>query len=481
MFTEAASRIFEFTLTWGAWLIIPLLVDILTGVFTFGYTFLLSRPDEQTDETTLTFHPPVTLIVPVHDSAFTLTDCLDSILNQSYPSTQLEIVCVDNGSRDESFAVFRQWQEERPGVNARWIELSRAGKAKALNAGICASRGTYIINIDSDARLDRDAVKRMVAAMENAPDLAAATGSIIVAPTTEAANNFLGFLRVCEAAEYQTAFQVGRRYQAKTNTLFTLSGAFSAFRRDVLLRSFLYSERTVSEDTDLTFHLRTFLRGRQGRIGYVSGAIARVKPVSSLSRLYSQRVRWQRGQIEVASLYWPAGGIDPGNSRGRIGRLLLTDHTLSFGRMTWTLLFPLLCCLGYPVLMVFEAIAAFYLSYIFLDALLLTAACRTAGTEARKEMRRKWWIVFILPLYRTLLYWFRIAGIITALTEPANWQTTPPWEQVKTESLKLWRQLMMRQRGGERNEGRAFCINYLHFTRLRRTVAAKAGCQQDRK
>lgn len=423
-----AGRVAEFTLTSGIWLAVPLLVDISTGILLCAFLLVWNRKTDLVSRPALTYYPSVTLIIPVHDSAATLAICLESVFAQSYPTTRLEIICANNGSRDESFAVYQRFQNSHPAALLKWIELPRAGKSIALNAGICASNGTYVINVDSDARLDRDAVRRMVEALEAEPDLGAATGSITVNAVAGSGNRCLGFLHTCEAVEYLTAFHVGRQFQTLTNRLFTLSGAFSAFRRDTLLRSFLYSSRTVSEDTDLTFHLRASPHRHQGRIGCVTAAVAFVEPVASLSRLYSQRVRWQRGQLEVSSLY----GF-PGRLLDFTNRMLLADHTLALARMMWTCLFPFLCFLGYPLPLVFGAMFAIYLCYVLLDALLLLSACRSVGKARRRDLIWDWWIVFLLPLYRMLIYWFRIAGIITALTEPAGWQAAPPWEQMGKE------------------------------------------------
>ena len=90
----------------------------------------------------------------------------------------------------------------------------------------------------------------------------------------------------------------------------------------------MYSERTVSEDTDLTFHIRNSVRKNKARLGCVSSAIAYVEPISSVSKLYSQRVRWQRGQIEVTALYNTGKARFIDMLRSFDGRTLLVDHTL---------------------------------------------------------------------------------------------------------------------------------------------------------
>ena len=56
--------------------------------------------------------PTVSIIVPVFNSEGTLEGCLRSILEQEYPVDRLEVLLVDNGSKDGSRTAFEQFQTE---------------------------------------------------------------------------------------------------------------------------------------------------------------------------------------------------------------------------------------------------------------------------------------------------------------------------------------------------------------------------------
>ncbi|MDH7478697.1 MAG: hypothetical protein QHH02_01660, partial [Syntrophomonadaceae bacterium] len=243
-------------------------------------------------------------------------------------------------------------------------------------------------------------------------------------------SDFIDIINYCEVAEYLIAFDVGRRYQNLTNTLFTLSGAFSAFRRRTILQSHLYQERTVSEDTDLTFNIRKAATGGRGRVGYIKNATAYVEPIESLTRLYSQRVRWQRGEIEVMSSYYCKV---PSAAKALFeywGRILISDHTLAFSRLTWTFLLPFLYFLGYPLATVMVGMIGLFFIYFLIDALYFALAYRSVDEGYQKELKKVWWVVFFLPFYRYLSYWFRLAGIIIEMTESRSWRTESPVKQL---------------------------------------------------
>ncbi len=431
MFDIFWERSLAFLLFWGIWMLAPLAIDATMALVYMVMVYIFPESKERASIPDLSYLPYVSVVVPVHNSADTLFKCLHSIVNQQYPLEKIQIICVNNGSSDGSFDIYSQFQDTYPLTNMNWISMESAGKSIALNAGIYMIKGDYIINVDSDAWLDKYAVLRMVESFEHDPLLVAATGGIHIDKELGKQTRFIDIIHYCEEIEYLVAFNVGRRYQSLTNNLFTLAGAFSAFRRDVMLKSFMYSERTVSEDTDLTFHLRQYQMKGQARMACISSAIAYVEPISSWSKLYSQRVRWQRGEIEVSALYADNNKKFIGELGNYAGRMLVVDHTLAFSRMTWTFLIPFLYFLGYPLQLVLAAFAGLYVCYLILDFLYFLVALREAPVVYRERVKKIWWVMFFLPIYRFITYWFRLSGILISMSEPGNWKTENPVQQLR--------------------------------------------------
>lgn len=424
-----------FGLFWGIWLLVPLLVDVLTAMVYF-FSFIIHRKEVFPKKEELDYYPYVTVIVPVHNSADTLYQCLKSIAEQSYPREHIQVLCVNNGSQDSSFDEFKRFQHEYPQMLATWFSMERAGKSIALNAGIYEGKGSYIINIDADAWLDRDAVLNVVKVFENNPSLVAATGSIRVDKVPGKGSNFIDIINYCEIIEYAVAFDVGRRYQNIANSIFTLSGAFSIFRRDVVLQSYLYQTRTVSEDTDLTFNIREIVKNSGGRIGFIHDAVAYVEPIESLGRLYSQRVRWQRGQLEVIGIHSDKIPGIIGSLSNFAERLLISDHTLAFLRLGWTFLLPFLYLLGYPLATIIVAMVGLFICYFLLEVFNFFIAYKGSEGENRENLKKIWWVVFFLPFYRYLLYWFRFSGIIVGLMEEKSWKVESPVSQIRNVTVR---------------------------------------------
>ncbi|MBX0329055.1 putative glycosyltransferase, exosortase G system-associated [Oscillochloris sp. ZM17-4] len=421
---------------WGVWLLAPMLVDGLTTLASLVGTLAQRRRRRYP---ALAHFPLVTIIVPVYNSADTLETCLRSIAAQTYPTGQIDVLLIDNGTSDDSFAIFSRVHGELR-LAMHWHTLIGRGKSRALNAGIHMARGQYICNLDSDAALAPDAIAQIVTVMEADPQLAAGTGAIQVLEPEPGAPPIPRLLGECEFLEYLTAFNVGRTYQTLQQNLYTLSGAFSFFRRSVLLRTLLYSQETVTEDTDLTFQLYEVLTDE--RISCITEAIAYVHPIESLARLYAQRVRWQRGQLEVSARYtrlmrrpfWQPFGFVP-------SRVLLVDHTLAFPRLIWTMLLPVLIGFGYSSALIVSALLVLYGFYLLVEVGWVAVALIGVDAASQRRLLRTLWLLPIMPLYRMGIFWFRLSGFIHATAEPGTWSVTDPLSQVRDGIADLRRRL----------------------------------------
>lgn len=411
---------------WGVWLFVPILVDgfqafrYLLGTITGRAKRLPIRPVTKAPQGKW---PRVTILIPVYNSEEILAACIDSIRQQSYPIELIEILAIDNGSKDESFKVFCEEQQESFAGSIHWLSTFHQGKPWALNVGIHYALGEYVINLDSDVVLHEDAIVNMVAAFENDPELIAATGAVEIRPDVMD-SGFMRLVHECEFQEYYFGFNVGRRFESQAKSLFTLAGAFSGFRREVLLHTFLYDTSTVGEDTFMTFELQEMFPGK--KVSVITASVCYTDPIPSLRALYAQRVRWQRGEIEVIAAH-PKLAKRGLFYRGFAPvRTLLVDHTLAFPRVTWTFLMPALVFFGYEATTVLAATAALYGAYTFIEAATWTTSALLVVPPSSKRLWRGWWTIPLMPAYRYFVFWLRFAGVLTVLTEAHQWRTTDP-------------------------------------------------------
>lgn len=92
--------------------------------------------------------PMVSVVIPVYNSESTIIRTLDSVKNQTY--SNLEIVLVDDGSKDNSNPLMREYIRNNPDLNIKLISKSNGGVSSARNVGIENCTGEYIAFLDSD-------------------------------------------------------------------------------------------------------------------------------------------------------------------------------------------------------------------------------------------------------------------------------------------------------------------------------------------
>ena len=112
--------------------------------------------------------PKATIVVPVYNSARSIQRCLDSLLAQSERSIQ--VVCVNDGSVDDSLGVLRQIAQADDRVLV--IDQENAGVSCARNAGIDAAEGETVFFVDAQT------VECVLHAMESADAEVAVFGGV---------------------------------------------------------------------------------------------------------------------------------------------------------------------------------------------------------------------------------------------------------------------------------------------------------------
>lgn len=90
--------------------------------------------------------PTVSVIVPAYNAVSYVPQCLDSLLSQSFKD--IEIICIDDGSTDETLDLLRAYEQKDPRVSV--LKQNNAGPGVARNNGIDAARGDYLYFLDAD-------------------------------------------------------------------------------------------------------------------------------------------------------------------------------------------------------------------------------------------------------------------------------------------------------------------------------------------
>ncbi|MGW0362639.1 bifunctional glycosyltransferase/CDP-glycerol:glycerophosphate glycerophosphotransferase [Streptomyces sp. NPDC002990] len=109
--------------------------------------------------------PDVSVVVIVYNDAERLSTAVRSVLDQTLQG--VEVVIVDDCSKDRSYAVAQELEAAHPGrVRAFQLPQNSGGCGAPRNHGIQQATGTYVMFLDSDDVLERNACRNMLAAAE---------------------------------------------------------------------------------------------------------------------------------------------------------------------------------------------------------------------------------------------------------------------------------------------------------------------------
>lgn len=116
----------------------------------------------------------VTVFTPTYNRAYCIGNLYRSLQRQTY--TDFEWLVVDDGSSDNTGAVFAQWIETETDFPIRYYRQENGGKCRAINRGLDLARGELFFTVDSDDYLTDDALEKIVAWDAELPDTAGFCG-----------------------------------------------------------------------------------------------------------------------------------------------------------------------------------------------------------------------------------------------------------------------------------------------------------------
>lgn len=112
-------------------------------------TYINTKPSE---------NPLISIVVPVYNVQEYLSECLDSLINQTYRN--LEIILINDGSTDNSSNILNNFAKLDKRIQV--IHKRNGGVSTARNVGLKISTGKYIMFVDSDDWIDEEMVDTMV-------------------------------------------------------------------------------------------------------------------------------------------------------------------------------------------------------------------------------------------------------------------------------------------------------------------------------
>jgi biofilm PGA synthesis N-glycosyltransferase PgaC len=368
---------------------IPLLVMPVLRLFD------LPPGDMEQKERFLAAKPSISVIVAGRNEEQVIAATIESLLAIDYDN--MEIVVVDDSSTDRTYELAKRYADQ--GLIKLYRNSSqsgRMGRPSASNLGLRMSTGDLIISVDADTTFDRDMLVHMIGPFYD-PEVGVVAGNIKVRNIGESVWADL------QAAEYLVSISFWKRWTNTLGTTLAASGAFGAFRREVL-RDFGAWDPELAEDADVSMKAKKL----GWKLVFAPRAIAMTAVPSTLHSLVRQRIRWDRGFLRT---YFHKHG----NALKFWRFNLATAYELALEYLmvvTFSFLYPvylLLMAIFALRLLTFVLLAC----HVFYSVLtFVTLLVSISYSERRAEEWHLLHYSFVMPTYKGIFRWVRIYALV---------------------------------------------------------------------
>lgn len=323
--TEVAAQLLG---SYSDWFVLPFaaVVSIIAASYIYKTILWIGYRPMESSELSDDDLPTITVVIPAYNEGPMVQKSISSAIQSDYPASKLNVICVDDGSQDDTLSYMRLARAQCP---ERITTLSlgvNKGKRHALYAGMQKAKGEIIITLDSDSVLPSDSIRNLVTPFVMNEDTGAVAGSVRVY------NRYRTLITRMLGVRYILGFDYIRAYQSQLKTVFCCPGAFSAYRASVirphldswLNQKFLGNQCTNGDDHALT---NVVLRERRG-VRYQSNApVYTIVPGAyrALCRMYT---RWARSNIRESYLYMKFGVQRAWNRREGLAFVDAVIHAL---------------------------------------------------------------------------------------------------------------------------------------------------------
>ncbi len=271
------------------------LVLLLANILYFAWQILLAmtyKPYSVPEDKDL---PACAVIIPAYNEGESVVHALKSVLKSDYPAEKLEIIAVNDGSKDDTWYWMKKTADESNG-RIRAINLPRnGGKRGALHAGISAANADVIVTFDSDSMATPETIRNIAAPFTHDEKIGAVAGNIRVL------NKEAGMIPKMLDVSFVFGFEFLRSAQSMVRSVLCTPGALSAYRRAAIAphlmewvnEKFMGKPANIGEDRAIT---NILLREGYGVVFQQTSVVYTEMPLT-YSGLCKMLIRWGRSNV----------------------------------------------------------------------------------------------------------------------------------------------------------------------------------------
>ena len=238
------------------------------------------------------YNPSVTVLVPCYNEGEAIRQTIERIFSTGYPEEQLEVICVNDGSKDDSWKHILEAQTRHPQLVAVNFEHNR-GLCHGWGVAISLARGEFMVCVDSDTFVFPNSLHKLMQGFKD-PTVGGISGHCDIE------NADVNTLTRLQDVRYYFSYKIMKAAESVFGVVSCLPGCFSAYRRSCVLEvadkwinATVWGEHgNFADDRSLTNQIL-----RNYKIIYDDTALATTICPEKWKQYIRQQARWERSYL----------------------------------------------------------------------------------------------------------------------------------------------------------------------------------------
>ncbi|MDT0649197.1 glycosyltransferase family 2 protein [Autumnicola edwardsiae] len=239
--------------------------------------------------------PSCTVIVPAYNEGKQVYSTLLSLVNSLYPAEKLQLIAIDDGSKDDTWGWMKKAKEELGDRVAIYQQPVNQGKRHALYRGFKMGTGEVFITVDSDSIVEKDTLRNLVSPFVTNKNCGAVAGNVRVL------NNEKAIIPRMLNVSFVFSFEFIRSAQSVLGSVLCTPGALAAYRSKAVRnclpewinQTFMGQPSDIGEDRAMTNMIL-----KQGyHVLFQRNAYVLTNIPEKFSSLHKMFTRWERSNV----------------------------------------------------------------------------------------------------------------------------------------------------------------------------------------
>lgn len=388
--------------SWGMFLKILGISLLLIKLGFLGFIFYLYKRYQPVSSVSDKELPLCTVIVPAYNEGNLVHKTLHSLAQSNYPIEKLQIISIDDGSKDDTWQWMLKAKSELGNRISIYQQPENRGKRHALYRGFNLGMGDVFITVDSDSVVETDTLRHMVSPFVVNPECGAVAGNVKVLNQSQA------LIPRMLNVNFAFSFEFIRSAQSVLGSVLCTPGALSAYRREAVFncreewinQTFMGQVSKIGEDRAMTNMIL-----KQGyKVFFQRTANVYTNIPERYKILSKMFIRWERSNVRenLAMSRFAFQNFRKGSKSGT--RILLLNQWMKMIMAYPAVLLMLYFAFTYPILFLSTTLA----SIVFFSSI------HALFYAKKHDVKESFWAYPYSVFFAFTLFWITPYAMATA-------------------------------------------------------------------